>query len=154
MPSGRTGKRRACAFLFIHPASPHGSEVSPAARNTLDSARIPRASKLLICGLFQKGRVLAQDGEAEHAASTSDRLMVRPDEFQEMPRAMSAHQTWVDWHQDNLSGHDGLIRADHPLLLRALDRLQSASSLVKLLRDPLGYLWTYGFGWREPKGVG
>ena len=25
------------------------------ARNTLDSARIPRASKLLICGLFQKG---------------------------------------------------------------------------------------------------
>ena len=34
----------------------------PAARNTLDSARIPRASKLLICGLSQKGRVLAQDG--------------------------------------------------------------------------------------------
>ena len=27
----------------------------------LDSARIPRTSKLLICGLFQKGRVLAQD---------------------------------------------------------------------------------------------
>ena len=35
---------------------------SPAARNTLASARIPRASKLLICGLFQMGRVLAQDG--------------------------------------------------------------------------------------------
>ena len=48
-------------LLFIHPPA-HGSEVSPAARNTLDSARIPRASKLLICGLFQKGRVLAQDG--------------------------------------------------------------------------------------------
>ena len=48
-------------LLFIHPLA-HGSEVSPAARNTLDSARIPRASKLLICGLFQKVRVLAQDG--------------------------------------------------------------------------------------------
>ena len=36
----------------------------PSARNTLDSARIPRASKLLICGLLQKGRVLAQDGVA------------------------------------------------------------------------------------------
>ena len=48
-------------LLFIHPPV-HGSEVSPAARNTLDSARIPRASKLLICGLFLKGRVLAQDG--------------------------------------------------------------------------------------------
>ena len=33
---------------------------------------------------------------------------------------------------------------------QALDRRQSASSLVKLLRDPLGYLWTYGFGWSEP----
>ena len=43
-----------------------GSEASPAARNTLDSARIPRASKLLICGLFQKGRVLAQDAVALH----------------------------------------------------------------------------------------
>ena len=48
-------------LLFLHPSA-HGSEVSPAARNTLDSARIPRASKLLIYGLFQKGRVLAQDG--------------------------------------------------------------------------------------------
>ena len=48
-------------LLFIHPPA-RGSEVSPAARNTLDSARIPTASKLLICGLFQKGRVLAQDG--------------------------------------------------------------------------------------------
>ena len=62
-----------CAFyLFIR--QPHGSEVSPAARNTLDSARIPRASKLLICGLFLKGRVLAQDGKAklpEHSRSVS-----------------------------------------------------------------------------------
>ena len=58
-------------LLFIHPPA-HGSEVSPAARNTLASARIPRASKLLICGLFQKVRVLAQDGLA-----TADRFGVR-----------------------------------------------------------------------------
>ena len=56
----KVGKACLC-LLFIHPPA-HGSEVSPAARNTLDSARIPTASKLLICGLFQKGRVLAQDG--------------------------------------------------------------------------------------------
>ena len=54
------GQTRHLCLLFIHPPA-HGSEVSPAARNTLDSARIPRASKLLICGLFLKGRVLAQD---------------------------------------------------------------------------------------------
>ena len=44
------------------PPVAQGSDASPAARNALDSVRIPRASKLLICGLLQKGRVLAQDG--------------------------------------------------------------------------------------------
>ena len=47
--------------LSLAPPAAQGSEASPAARNTLDSTRIPRASKLLICGLFQEGRVLAQD---------------------------------------------------------------------------------------------
>ena len=60
--------RRLC-LLFIHPPAPW-VEVSPAARNTLDSARIPRASKLLICGLFQKGRVLAQDGKRTYGAAS------------------------------------------------------------------------------------
>ena len=59
-------------LLFIHPPA-HGSEVSPAARNTLDSARIPRASKLLICGLFLKGRVLAQDGIIVCAVCSGER---------------------------------------------------------------------------------
>jgi hypothetical protein len=35
--------------------------------------------------------------------------------------------------------------------MAALERQQSATSLVKLLRDPLGYLWRYGFGWNEPR---
>lgn len=94
---------------------------------------------------------LAQSREAEHAATAADRLMARPDEFEGMPGAVSARQAWTDWHRNELSGHDGLVRANHPLLLRALDRRQSASSLVRLLRDPLGYLWTYGFGWRVPE---
>ena len=94
---------------------------------------------------------LAQSREPEHAASASDRLMARPSEFTGLPQAMSAQQTWIDWHRKKLTGHDGLVSSNHPLLIRALDRQQSASSLVKLLRDPLGYLWTYGFGWREPE---
>ena len=81
-----------CAFyLFIR--QPHGSEVSPAARNSLDSAPISTASKLLICGLFQKGRVLAQDGVigedtfinfGEYIRSFSDPLSARypnPDHY-------------------------------------------------------------------------
>ena len=94
---------------------------------------------------------LAQSREPEHAASAGDRLMARPDEFRRLPHAISALQTWFDWYGRELTGHDGLVRSGHPLLVRALDRRQSASSLVKLLRDPLGYLWTYGFGWRAPE---
>lgn len=94
---------------------------------------------------------LAQSREAEHAASASDRLLARPAEFASLPVARSALRTWIDWHTEGLTAHDGLVRSDHPLLVRALNRRQSASSLVKLLRDPLGYLWTYGFGWSEPE---
>jgi hypothetical protein len=93
----------------------------------------------------------AQSREPEHAASATDRFFARPAEFATLPVARSALTTWIDWHTGRLTAHDGLVRAQHPLLLRALDRRQSASSLVKLIRDPLGYLWTYGFGWSEPE---
>lgn len=94
---------------------------------------------------------LAQSREPEHAASASDRLLARATEFAALPLARGARLTWTDWHRAVITSHDGMIRENHPLLLRALDRRQSASSLVKLLRDPLGYLWTYGFGWSEPE---
>lgn len=93
---------------------------------------------------------LVQSQEPEHAASASDRLLARPKEFRQMPHAKSAHQAWKDWHRKEITAHDGLVRDNHPLLLRALDRRQSATSLVKLLCDPLGYLWSYGFKWTEP----
>jgi hypothetical protein len=94
---------------------------------------------------------LAQSREPEYAATESDRLMARPAEFSALPVARSAWQTWGDWHRDALTAHEGLVRANHPVLLRALERRQSASSLTKLLRDPLGYLWMYGFGWSAPQ---
>ena len=92
----------------------------------------------------------AQSRKPAHAASATDRLFARDSEFAAQPLALSARSTWIDWHREAMTAHDGRIRANHPLLLQALDRRQSASSLVKLLRDPLGYLWTYGFGWSEP----
>ena len=94
---------------------------------------------------------LAQSRIPEHAASEGDRLMSRPDEFASLPLARSAEKTWIDWRSEKLTPHDGMIRSGHPMLLRALDRTQSATSLVRLLRDPLGYLWTYGFGWSAPE---
>jgi hypothetical protein len=75
----------------------------------------------------------------EHAAGWSDRLFARPAEFVDLPEAVSAATCWIDWHSGRLTEHDGLIRHDHPVVTAALQRQQSATSLVKLLRDPLGY---------------
>ena len=86
----------------------------------------------------------------EHAAGWADRLFARPAEFEGLPVARSARSCWIDWHTERLTAHDGLIKANHPLVVASLNRRQSATSLAKLLRDPLGYLWTYGFRWQEP----
>ena len=87
---------KAVCLLFIHPPA-HGSEVSPAARNTLDSARIPRASKLLICGLFLKGRVLAQDGERSVARTTATAAPQRGDQNKARARPLAGHYLESLW---------------------------------------------------------
>jgi hypothetical protein len=85
-----------------------------------------------------------------HAAGWSDRLFARPAEFEALPAAVSASTCWIDWHTERLTPHDGLIRDNHPIVVSSLRRQQSATSLVKLLRDPLGYLWRYAFHWDQP----
>ena len=93
---------------------------------------------------------LAQSREPEHAVSATDRLFARPSEFERLPASRSAVSAWINWHTARITGHDGMVRANHPVLLHSLNRRQSASSLSKLLRNPLGYLWQYGFGWSQP----
>ena len=52
---------------------------------------------------------LAQSREPEHASSASDRLLARPEEFGLLPQARSALQTWIDWHTERITAHDGLV---------------------------------------------
>ena len=85
-----------------------------------------------------------------HAMSEQDRLMARPTEFAGSLRAQSAVACWLDWNTQGITPHDGRVRADHPLLRHAVDRIQSASSLKALLRNPLGFTWQYALRWREP----
>ena len=94
---------------------------------------------------------LRRNATPAHAFSESDRLMARPQEFAADPQATSAIGCWRDWRQAEITAHDGLVRADHPLMLAILGRTQSASSLRRLLRNPLSFVWVYGFGWREPQ---
>ncbi|WP_312064013.1 PD-(D/E)XK nuclease family protein [Brevundimonas sp.] len=86
-----------------------------------------------------------------HAFSETDRLMARPQEFAGEPQAAAATTCWRNWHDKEITPHDGLVRADHPLLLAILDRTQSASSLRLLLRSPLGFVWRYAMRLRLPE---
>lgn len=94
---------------------------------------------------------LRRHREAEHAFSETDRLVARPMEFRNQAQAVSAIRCWRNWSLPALTHNDGLVRANHPVVLSSLDRLQSASSLTLLLRNPLGFVWKYGLGLREPE---
>ena len=86
-----------------------------------------------------------------HAFSETDRLMARPAEFRALPQARSASECWFDWLREEITPHDGAVRPGHPVIRAILERTQLASSLRMLLRNPLGFVWRYGLGWRAPE---
>ncbi len=84
----------------------------------------------------------------EHAFSEGDRLQARPQEASAQPGVVRAVGCVRGRRAPEVNAHDGVIRADHPAILRILSEPQSASSLRRLLRDPLGYVWRYALGWQ------
>jgi hypothetical protein len=97
----------------------------------------------------QVGRSLARGRTPEHAFSETDRLLARPADAARSPQVLSATQCWQDWHRPEVTAHDGLIRAEQPLVGAAIARVQSATSLRLMLRDPLGFVWRYALGWHS-----
>ncbi|CAG9183886.1 PD-(D/E)XK nuclease family protein [Cupriavidus respiraculi] len=127
---------------------------SAAAEVVLSSARRDGEGRVLgrsalLHGLG-KDRYLDRNAAPAHAFSETDRLLARKAEFRALSRSVSASQCWEDWHRTELTGHDGLVRPGHPVVSLALGRIQSASSLKLLLRNPLGFVWKYGMGLRSP----
>ena len=98
-------------------------------------------------------RYVRRNRRPANAMSETDRLLARPHDFGTSDQAVSASECWRDWQRPSVTPHDGLIRASHPALLAALERVQSASSLAKLLRNPLGFTWTYALGIRAPESA-
>lgn len=94
---------------------------------------------------------LRRNAVPSHAFSETDRLVARPRDFAGAARAKSARACWRDWRRPEITPHDGLVRADHPLLLDLLTQSQSASSLRLLLRNPLGFVWRYALRLRTPE---
>lgn len=83
-----------------------------------------------------------------HAFSEADRLLARPQEALERPALALGRAAWRAWNGSAVTAWDGQVPPAHPVIRAALTREQSATSLRRLLRDPLGFVWRYGLGWR------
>ncbi len=94
-------------------------------------------------------QVLKRARIPQHAFSEADRLLARPDEAAPSPALAAADACWRNWRKPAITAHDGRIRADHPAIARAIDDIQSATSLRLMLRDPLAFVWRYALGWRS-----
>jgi hypothetical protein len=118
----------------------------------LSRARRHSDGSLLGCSPLLQGHpgeiYLPRNRAPGHAFSETDRLTARPQEFRALPQAAAAAACWNDWMRPDITPHDGLVRADHPVIQAILKQPQSARSLRQLLRNPLGYVWRYGLHWR------
>ncbi len=86
----------------------------------------------------------------QYAFSESDRLLARRQEFSETQRAKSAVACYRDWRSLKITAHDGLLNSGHPVIEAAIARAHSATSLRRMLTDPLGFVWGYALGWKPP----
>lgn len=134
------------AFDIIAACARQGIILSRSRRNAQGGRTGP--SPLLPTGA--NAIALARTRIAEHAASESDRLAARPQDAAEHPATGSALRCWQSWHSQDLTAHDGLVVADHAVIAESIAELQSPTSLTRLLRDPVGFVWKYALGWRAP----
>jgi hypothetical protein len=86
----------------------------------------------------------------QHAFSESDRLLARRQEFSETEGAKSAASCYRNWRSPKITAHDGLLNSGHPVIEAAITRAHSATSLRRMLTDPLGFVWGYALGWKPP----
>ena len=97
-------------------------------------------------------RSLPRTRTPDHAFSQGDRLLARIDDALKLPRIQGVVSCWTDWTiRLEPMPHDGGFRKDHPAVVRALSMPQSATSLRRLLRDPLGFVWLRALGMTAPE---
>ncbi|MEG0084661.1 MAG: PD-(D/E)XK nuclease family protein [Massilia sp.] len=124
-----------------------GQVVLSYSRRRGDGRSLGKSPLLAVCPAPQFVRRYAA---AAHAMSETDRLAARPAEFRDCATAATAHGCWRNWQVEMVTAHDGAVQPGHQRLLAVAARTHSASSLKRLLRNPLGYLWEYGLGWKAP----
>lgn len=131
----------------------HFEVIRAGTRNALVLSRPERSAKgsiLSPSALWPKGQIVRKrDRIPEHAFSEPDRLLARSDEAIKLQHVRQSRLCWRNWHQEGtFTEHDGLLAANHPTIIATLARVQSTTTLQRLLRDPLGFVWRYALGWR------
>ena len=112
------------------------------------SRRSAEGSLLAPSRLFpsEGARTLAKARTPTHAFSLADRLLARPLEARDTPALSLSQAAWRAWQAPQLTPWDGAIPVDDPVVRDALAREQSATSLRRLVRDQLGFVWRYALG--------
>lgn len=132
----------------------HDIIVSQSADYTLSRGQRSASGSLQAAGTLWRRdneRIVGRSAIPQHAFSESDRLYARPADAGKKPQVRASRACWRAWQDsDRHTAHDGLVRANHPLILDALAQMQSTTSLHRLLCDPLGFVWQYALHWREP----
>ncbi|RUW19725.1 PD-(D/E)XK nuclease family protein [Mesorhizobium sp. M4B.F.Ca.ET.013.02.1.1] len=128
----------------------------PAAQITLSrSRRSAEGTVLARSALLERSiveRPLSRTRSPEHAFSEGDRLLARTSDAEALPRIRRVISCWTSWtRRPEITAHDGGFRKDHPAVMRALSLPQSATSLRRLLRDPLGFVWLKVLGMTAPE---
>lgn len=132
----------------------HFDVIRAGTRTTLILSRPERSatgSILSPSALWPTGQIVRKrDRIPEHAFSEPDRLLARSDEAIKLQHVRQSRLCWRNWHQEGTyTEHDGLVAAMHPAIVAALERVQSTTTLQRLLRDPLGFVWRHALGWRS-----
>lgn len=144
-------ERDRAAFAHLCARASGSCIVSRSRRNAQGARQAP--SPLVAHVPRDEWRRLRRDRRPEHAFNEADRLMARPIDRARDPRIASASACFANRRKSELTPHDGGVAANHKLILAALARAQSATSLRTMLRDPLGYVWRYVLDWEAPRDM-
>ncbi|WP_158807816.1 PD-(D/E)XK nuclease family protein [Beijerinckia sp. L45] len=119
---------------------------------------LSRAARSAQGGVLAPSPLLATDVTADvvdrshvpvHAYSEADRVLARPREASLIGSIALAGACTSNRQSARLGTHDGMVRARHPAIVRALESIQSATSLTRMLRDPQAFVWRYALGWHS-----
>ncbi|MDR9392302.1 MAG: PD-(D/E)XK nuclease family protein, partial [Trueperaceae bacterium] len=142
------GERDRALFDAIRHATESECVVSRPRATTDGKPRLPSP---LIATLHVEERTVPYGDPVDAPLNDQHRSACGSDEVLAGDGVRAAVSTLHAWTRvPSLTAHDGRVRANHPALQRAVREPISPSKIVKLVRDPFGFVATHVHRWQEP----